>query len=385
MDHTETKLAALLTRLRFRIARRVRDPRLQTRLQYGAALGLGVGLVVSVAFLTNLLAPLNAVLSYFLFRPYPPIDHPVLVEQDYLKQVIMIFLMALLVGGTVPHVRFLPGAGLTILYFVAYLQNAYLHFGQGVIVQPLYSALALVLTFLCTSVARYLSEGRHRVYLAGLFKRYVSPERVEQVVESVGQNAPPLIGTCREVSVLCVDVRDFNFMIGMVKPETLMRTLNEYNRIVTAAIFQHSGSVIEQSGKVIIAIWNLPLEQQDHAHLAVSAAVQIRKELREVASKLPKELAVLAGIGVTTGEVVAGHIGGPNRPEYTLIGDVVWLAERLAVKPDHSIYIDEATFWKVNGEFETREVNPIQLRRKTDPARAWQICEAMRLEKAGSR
>jgi class 3 adenylate cyclase len=59
---------------------------------------------------------------------------------------------------------------------------------------------------------------------------------------------------------------------------------------------------------------------------------------------------------------------------------VVWLAERLAMKPDHSIYIDAATFWKVNGDFETREVNPIQLRRKTDPARAWQVCEEMRLE-----
>ncbi len=384
MDHTETGLAAFFTRLRFRIARRVRDPRLQTRLQYGAALGLGVGLIVSVAFLTSLLEPLNSVLSFFLFRPYPPPDHPVLVEQDHLTQVYMIFLMALLVGGTVPHVRFLPGAGLTILYFVAYLQNAYLHFSQGVIVQPLYSALALILTFLCTSVARYLHEGRHRLYLMGLFKRYVSAERVEQVVESFDQNAPPLVGTCREVSVVCVDVRDFNVMIGAVKPESLMRTLNEYNRLVTAAVFQHAGSIIEQSGKSIIAIWNLPLEQKEHAHLAVSAAVQIRKELRQVASRFPKEQAVWAGIGVATGEVVAGHIGGPNRPEYTLIGDVVWLAERLAMKPDHSIYMDEATFWKVNGEFETRQVNPVQLRRKTDPARAWQVCEEMQLEKVGS-
>ncbi len=381
MDHTETKLSALLTQLRFKIARRVRDPRLQTRLQIGAALGLGVGLIVSVAFLTSLLDPLNSILSFFLFRPYPPINHPVLVEQDYLTQVIMIFLMALLVGGTVPHVRFLPGAGLTILYFVAYLQNAYLQFSEGVIAQPLYSALALILTFLCTTVARYFSEERHRFFLNRLFKRYVSPERVEQVVESVDQNIPPLVGTCREVSVLCVDMRDFNMMVGVLKPEVLMRMANEYNRLVTAAVFQHAGSILEQSGKAILAIWNLPLEQADHAHLAVSAAVQIRKELREIAAKRPKEETAPIGIGVATGDVVAGHIGGSNRPEYTLIGDVVWLAERLAMKPDHSIYIDAGTFWKVNGEFETREVNPIQLRRKTDPALAWQVCEEMRLER----
>ncbi len=375
MDHSEPRLALFLTQARYRIARRVRDQRLQTRLQIGASLGLGVGLIVSVAFLSNLLEPLNSVLSFFLFRPYPPPDHPILVEQDHLAQVEMIFLMALLVGGTVPHVRFLPGAGLTILYFVAYLQNAYLQFSEGVIVRPLYSALALILTFLCTTVARYFSEERHRVFLSRLFKRYVSPERVEAVVESVDHNAPPLGGTHREVSVMCVDMRDFNTKVGSIDPAVLMGLVNDYNTRVVAGVFQHSGSIVEQSGKAIIAVWNLPLEQADHANLAVSAAVQIRKELKELAAKLPKGQTVEVGIGVTTGNVVAGHIGGSNRPDYTLIGEIVWLAERLAIKPDHSVFIDEGTFWKVNGKFETREVNPIQLRRKTDPARAWQICE----------
>ncbi len=375
MDHSEPRLALVITQARHGIARRVHDQRLQTRLQIGASLGLGVGLILSVAFLSDLLEPLNSVLSFFLFRPSPPPEHPILVEQDGLAQVVMIFLMALLVGGTAPHVRFLPGAGLTILFFVAYLQNAYLKFSDGLIVRPLYSALALVLTFLCTTVARYFSEERHRFFLSRLFKRYVSPERVEAVVESVDHNAPPLVGTHRKVSVLCVDMRDFNTKVGTLDPAVLMRMVNDYNTRVVESVFQHSGSIVEQSGKAIVAAWNVPLEQADHAHLAVSAAVQTRKELKELAAKLPKEQAVEVGIGVATGDVVAGHIGGPNRPDYTLIGEIVWLAERLAIKPDHSIFIDEGTFWKVNGEFETREVNPIQLRRKTDPARAWQVCE----------
>jgi class 3 adenylate cyclase len=375
VDHTEPRLVVFFTRARHGIARRVHDQRLQTRLQIGASLGLAVGLIVSVAFLSNSLDPLNSILSFFLFRPYPPPDHPILVEQDPLAQIVTIFLMALLVGGTVPHVRFLPGAGLTILYFVAYLQSAYFRFSEGLIVRPLYSALALILSFICTTAAAYLSEGRHRVFLSRLFKRYVSPERVEAVVESVDNNAPPLVGTHRQVSVLCVDMRDFNTLIGVLDPEALMRMVNDYNTRVVSNVFQHAGSIVEQSGKAIIAAWNLPLEQVDHAHLAVAAAVKIRKELKDLVAKLPKEHVVNVGMGIATGDVVAGHIGGPNRPDYTLVGEVVWLAERLAIKPDHSIYIDAATFWKVNGEFETREVNPIQLRRKTDPARAWQVCE----------
>ena len=96
--------------------------------------------------------------------------------------------------------------------------------------------------------------------------------------------------------------------------------------------------------------------------------------------KQPKEFAVKAGIAITTGDVIAGRIGSAAHADYTIIGEIISVAERLAVKPERGVYIDAATFAQIGDEFQTREIKPIKLRRETDPHQVWQVFLPMELE-----
>ncbi len=302
-----------------------------------------------------------------------------LVEQDRLNQILTIFLMALLAGATLPHLRLLPAAGLTILYFVAYLGYAFQVFADGVLVQPLYPALALVVTFACTMTVRYFDEDRQRALVRRLFRRNVPPDVVDQVLDVFDHGVLPLEGARRDVTVLSIDLREFNNLTETLEPQTLVHLLDQYMALMHRAIFRHKGSIVQVDGETILAVWNLPLLQSGHARAAVAAAMEIRRDALKLSAEQPKETAVSIGMGIATGGVVAGHIGSSGRPEYTLVGEVVSLAERLAIKPERSIYIDAETLKLIGDEFETREVNPVRLRRKTDPAAAWQVCEPVEL------
>ncbi len=367
-----------LAHLRQSISLRVHNRRLQTRLQLGSSLALGIGLVLSALFLGDLLAPLEIRFARFLF---PPVDSPLPpIEQDYVVQITMIFLMALLAGATLPHLHFLPAAGLTILYVLGYSGYASAEFGNGILVRPLYPILALLLTFLAMVIVRYFDEDRARGSAWRLFRRSMGPEMLERVLGFFDRQALPLAGTLREVTLVCVDLRDFNDLSPAIPPEQLLCMLEQYSTRTIATVFHHEGMIVKEAGDMILAAWNLPLEQRDHWRMAVDAAMEIRHETTKLSEGLPKEIELRVGIGVATGSAAAGNVAVKNREEYTLVGQVVSLAERLAIKHEQGVCIDRATWEHICDELPTREVNPVRLRRKTDPAEAWEICEPMELE-----
>ncbi|MDE3090543.1 MAG: adenylate/guanylate cyclase domain-containing protein, partial [Chloroflexota bacterium] len=185
----------------------------------------------------------------------------------------------------------------------------------------------------------------------------------------------PFAGVRREVSVLYVDLRELGAIVEPLTPEAAMRILNAYVTLVVAAVFRHAGSLSKHTGDTIIAVWNLPLDQIDHAHRAVRAALDIRREVLKLRKHQPKESAIQVGMGVGTGSVIAGHIGASSRDEFTILGEVLGMAERLAMKADRGVFVDLATRDRVADEFETREVNPVRLRRRTDLVMVWEVID----------
>ncbi|MCI0477550.1 MAG: adenylate/guanylate cyclase domain-containing protein [Anaerolineales bacterium] len=294
-----------------------------------------------------------------------------LLQQDRLTEIVMIFLVAILAGATLPHFRLLSAFALTIIYFLLYLGYAFAQFNFGVIVQPLYPLIALLLVFIGAMTFRYFSQERRRATLTRLFRRYVAPEAVDQVTRDFDQGALPLGGVRRQVSVLCVDLRDLTHFAASLSPEALFRLLNQIATLIVAIIFRHNGTITKHTGAEIMATWNLLLEQPDHARQAMYAALEIKDEL---AKSDQKQIAGLKmGIGITTGEVIAGRLGSAAHAEYTIIGEIISIAERLAVKPERGIFIDAATYARIGEEFQTREVKPLKLRRETDLHHIWQI------------
>lgn len=296
-----------------------------------------------------------------------------LAPQDRLVEIVMIFLLAILAGATLPHFRLLSAFALTIIYFLLYLGYAFAQFNRGVLVQPLYPLIALVLVFIGAMTFRYFSQERRRAMLTRLFRRYVAPETVEQIARDFDQGTAPLGGVRRTVSVLCLDLRDLTRAAEDISPADVFARLNEYVTLIVNIVFRYEGTITRQTGEEVMAAWNLLLEQPDHARVALRAAIAIRQELAAYREEHTPETSLRVGIGITTGTVLAGRLGSAAHAEYTIVGEIVSVAERLAVKPERGVFIDAATHAHIGDEFQTREIKPIKLRRRTDPHHIWQI------------
>lgn len=296
-----------------------------------------------------------------------------LVPQDRLTEIVMIFLLAILAGATLPHFRLLSALALTIIYVLLYLGYAFALFSRGILVQPFYPLLALVLVFIGAMTFRYFSQERRRAALVRLFRRYVAPEAVEQVTRDFDRGALPLSGVQRRVSLLCIDLRDVNHLTVTFSPQALFQLINEYTALIVARVFQHNGTIIQCTGEQVIAAWNLLLQQPDHADQALATSIEIKEEIAAFNLNHTPPITCRFGMGITTGHVLAGRLSSASHTEYTVVGEIVSVAERLAVRPERSIFIDEATYARIGDAFPVREVKPIKLRRQTDPHRVWQV------------
>jgi len=363
----------MLDRIRKWISCRVHDRRLQNRLQFGSALALGVGLVISASIFFGLFDLARPLLISLLHSPDVAALNNSLVAENRLMQLLIIFLVALLAGATLPHVHWLSAIALTLLYLVMYISYAFRRFDEGILVQPLYPVLALFLTAAGTILYRYFFEERPRTFWEHLFRRQVAPEAVDQVLSTLQDGSLQLKGVRRLASVLYVDLREFSALAETLTAERTIQLLNGYVTRIVGAIFRYAGSVTMHSSDTIIAVWNLPLDQIDHARRAVCAALDIKHEIDELCKSLPKEEQIQIGIGIGTGKVTAGNVGTSAHAEYTILGETIAMTERIAMKPERGVYIDATTRDMIGDEFDTREVNPVRLRRRTDPILVWKV------------
>ncbi len=131
--------------------------------------------------------------------------------------------------------------------------------------------------------------------------------------------------------------------------------------------------MVKQTGDKFVAAWNLPLAQSDYARRAVLAAIDIRRDLAKLSQERFKGLELDIAMGISTGDAVAGRIGGWYRNEYSIVGEVATIAERLAANSDRTILIDTRTCEMVGGEFQTREAKPMRVRGRAELVPAWQL------------
>ena len=342
----------MLSQIREGIARRVHDPRIQNRLEVGSSLALAVGLLISASIFFGLLDLSQSTLLGFLNSSAPhAMPDSSFVQQDRLTQILVIFLMALLAGATIPHVRLLSAIGLTLIFFVMYLSYEFRNFDQGILVQPVYPMLALILTSAGTMAFRYFFEERQRAILGRLFGRQVSPDVLDQIVQTLDDGSLPLRGVRRRATVLYADLREFSALAEPLEPEVTVKLLDEYVTMIVNTVFRFGGSVTMHSGDTVVAVWNLPLDQNDHARRASSAALEIQAQAIALSKMRPEAMQIHIGIGIGTGSVVAGHIGASTRGQYTILGEVVGMAERMAMKPDRGIFVNAEARDMIGDEF----------------------------------
>jgi adenylate cyclase len=168
---------------------------------------------------------------------------------------------------------------------------------------------------------------KERDRLRETFGRYVT----RQVADHLMKGNVNLGGELVPVTVLFSDIRSFSTISETMDPRAVLDFLNEYFAGMVESVLHHHGVVDKFIGDAIMAVFGAPVPEPDDALNAIRAALEMRERLEQInatfqARGLPE---IRAGIGLHSGQVVAGNMGHVERMEYTVIGDAVNLASRL--------------------------------------------------------
>ncbi|MCX6021609.1 MAG: GAF domain-containing protein, partial [Chloroflexi bacterium] len=190
-------------------------------------------------------------------------------------------------------------------------------------------------------------------------KRYLSPQ-VAEVVMAAGDTVT-LGGARYDVTVMFSDIRGFTTFSEQIRPEEVAHMLNQHLDAMTRAIFREGGTLDKYMGDCVMAVFGAPLPQKDHALRAVRAALAMQTAQAELQRKWMAEgrPRLSVGIGLNSGEVIAGNFGSHERLEYTVIGDVVNTAQRIeAGAPGDQVLISADTYRQAAPWLEVEELGP---------------------------
>lgn len=205
---------------------------------------------------------------------------------------------------------------------------------------------------------------RRRDHLSRLLPSQVA----ERILAAGGR---PLEPVQREVTILFSDLRDFTTLSQRMEPQRVLALLDDYFARMTGIVKTHEGMVNKLLGDGLMAVWGVPAEQPDHAVKAVRAALAMRRALAELnAAASDQQPKLRIGVGLHTGIVAAGMLGGPDQHEYTVIGDAVNLTSRiegLTKKLGTDILVSEATWTQCQGAVAGERVGQEQVKGRDEP------------------
>ena len=231
-----------------------------------------------------------------------------------------------------------------------------------------------VLPVVATAVTGLGSDALDRRRFRDSFARYLSRDVMARVLS----DAPSLRGEHREVSILFSDLRGFTTLSEQMEPERIAAHLNEYFDAMTSAIFAHRGMINDFVGDAVMAVFGAPVADAEHAWHAVQSARDMDRALgalnrRWDAAGLPR---LRMGIGIHTGAVFAGNVGGRDRIKYTVIGDPVNVASRvegLNKELGTTILITEETLAAVGDRVRARDCGPQAVKGRVEKVRVFEV------------
>lgn len=280
-------------------------------------------------------------------------------------------LLALLAAGVVRKTQRVTVSALALPLFIAIpvaaaflLDSTNLWLPVG---QPITTA---TLAVLAAALLNYATEGRQKRFIKSAFKQYLSPDVIEKLLKDPG--GLTLGGQEKTLSILFSDVQGFTAISENLSPVRLTALLNEYLTAMTDIILAAGGTIDKYEGDAIIAFWNAPLDQPDHAVRAVKAALACQETLARMRPDLKTRYGheLFVRIGINTGPVVVGNMGSNQRFDYTFLGDAGNLAARLeGINKGFGTYllIAEATRQLLPAEIPVREIARVRVVGKTIP------------------
>jgi adenylate cyclase len=288
-------------------------------------------------------------------------------------------LCAVAAGAGIVYLGVWPGIGMTVAVALLAGGGAVASFSRGTWLPVVEPALALTLAAFGGVSYQYLVEGRAKRQVKRLFARYVSKDVFDQLMADPSRAR--LGGQRREMSVLFSDIRGFTTFSEQGQPEEIVQQLNEYFSRMVHVLFEHRGTLDKFVGDAVMALFGAPVDDPDHAEHAVQAALAMLRELdglnRGWAAQGRPTLAI--GVGVNTGEMVAGNIGSETIMSYTVIGDAVNLGSRLeSLNKQYgtTIIVSDTTRARLRGRYDIRPLGEVVVKGKTRPVEIFEVKES---------
>ena len=285
-------------------------------------------------------------------------------------------LTALVLGNRGVQERIAIALGLPIIWIAA----AALLFGFFFWWVPIAAPIG---TLILAGTALQLREQYEKQQLMRLFEKHVDPETAQLIwqrkaeIFEQGELEPQEL----TATVLFMDIRSFTSISEKMRPRDLLTWLNNYLEAMTNCIMDHGGVVDKYIGDAIMAVFGVPFchteyrEIQQDALNAVAACIAMHERLHQLNQQLRSEHKPLIkfGIGLHTGQLVAGSVGGSRRLNYSVIGDAVNVAARLEAMNKEivsdspfNLLVTARTFAYVRDRYEGQKVGSIQLRGKKE-------------------
>ena len=254
------------------------------------------------------------------------------------------------------------------------LMGRYLY-TKGYVFQVIYPIVTVISIYLITLVYNYIEQMLERKRITGIFGKYVAPQIVKKILED-GEESLKLGGSRKYISVLFVDIRGFTPLSEKAEPEEVVEILNEYLDLCARAIFNNGGTLDKFIGDATMAIYNAPLDLEDHAFYAIKTAWEMKQGAEPLMKKIQKKYdrTVQFGIGINTGYAVVGNIGSNERMDYTAIGDTVNISARLESNAKGGqILISKETYELVKDKISASSLGGLKVKGKTEELEVFQV------------
>ena len=249
-------------------------------------------------------------------------------------------------------------------------------FQYQALVLPLSESLLAGLAALFIMIAfRLAVTDKTQRILRRSFSLYLAPAVIEKMLSS--GKLPSLGGETRRVTMYFSDIASFSALAENTPPAELVALMNVYLSAMTDIIEAHGGFVDKYVGDAIVAVFGAPVADDDHAAMAVRAALACCRRLAELNRSAPalQDRALAHRIGLNSGEALVGNIGSGRRFNYTVIGDVVNLASRLEGANKYygtSILASEATANLTGTAVRWREIDTVKVLGRAQPLRVYE-------------
>ncbi len=230
---------------------------------------------------------------------------------------------------------------------------------HGLLLDMVFPAIGIFIVTVVLTYLNYMREERQRREVRGAFSRYMSPALVAQLAEDPSRLA--LGGEMREMTVLFADIRGFTTISEQFDAVGLTKFINRYLTPMTNVIIERKGTIDKYMGDCIMAFWNAPLDDPDHAVNGVRSALAEEENRPYIPLK--------SGSGLNTATICVGNMGSDMRFDYSVLGDGVNLGARLEAQSKNygvDIVIGENTYAYVE-DFAVIQLDRIQVKGKTVP------------------